>query len=67
MNNLEIHTGDSLTILPTLTPESIQCCVTSRELNRKAILIELNPDYAKMGKVRARTLQSQLLLNNAND
>lgn len=29
MSNLQILTGDSLTILPTLTAESIQCCVTS--------------------------------------
>jgi DNA modification methylase len=29
MNNLQILTGDSLTILPTLGAESIQCCVTS--------------------------------------
>jgi len=29
MSNLEILTGDSLTILPTLAAESIQCCVTS--------------------------------------
>lgn len=29
MNDLEILTGDSLTILPTLAAESVQCCVTS--------------------------------------
>jgi site-specific DNA-methyltransferase (cytosine-N4-specific) len=29
MSNLKILTGDSLIILPTLTEESIQCCVTS--------------------------------------
>ncbi len=29
MNNLQILTGDSLTVLPTLTAESVQCCVTS--------------------------------------
>jgi site-specific DNA-methyltransferase (cytosine-N4-specific) len=29
MNNLEILTGDSLTVLPTLEAESVQCCVTS--------------------------------------
>lgn len=29
MSNLQILTGDSLTILPTLAAESIQCCVTS--------------------------------------
>ena len=29
MSNLQILTGDSLTILPTLMPESVQCCVTS--------------------------------------
>jgi DNA modification methylase len=29
MNNLQILTGDSLTVLPTLAAESIQCCVTS--------------------------------------
>ncbi len=29
MNNLQILTGDSLTILPTLTADSVQCCVTS--------------------------------------
>lgn len=29
MNELQILTGDSLTILPTLTAESVQCCVTS--------------------------------------
>lgn len=29
MSNLKILTGDSLTVLPTLTAESIQCCVTS--------------------------------------
>ncbi len=29
MKNLQILTGDSLTILPTLEPESMQCCVTS--------------------------------------
>ena len=29
MSDLQILTGDSLAILPTLTPESIQCCVTS--------------------------------------
>lgn len=29
MNNLQILTGDSLAILPTLTAESVQCCVTS--------------------------------------
>ncbi len=29
MNNLQILTGDSLTILPTLGAESVQCCVTS--------------------------------------
>ena len=28
-NNLQIITGDSLTILPTLDAESVQCCVTS--------------------------------------
>ena len=28
-NDLQILTGDSLTILPTLAAESIQCCVTS--------------------------------------
>lgn len=29
MNNLQILTGDSLTILPTLAADSVQCCVTS--------------------------------------
>ena len=29
MSNLQILTGDSLTILPTLAADSIQCCVTS--------------------------------------
>ncbi len=29
MNNLQILTGDSLTILPMLAAESVQCCVTS--------------------------------------
>jgi site-specific DNA-methyltransferase (cytosine-N4-specific) len=29
MSNLQILTGDSLELLPTLTAESIQCCVTS--------------------------------------
>lgn len=29
MSNLQILTGDSLTILPTLAAESVQCCVTS--------------------------------------
>ena len=29
MNKLQILTGDSLGILPTLTKDSIQCCVTS--------------------------------------
>jgi len=29
MNNLQILTGDSLTVLPTLVAESVQCCVTS--------------------------------------
>jgi site-specific DNA-methyltransferase (cytosine-N4-specific) len=29
MNDLQILTGDSLTLLPTLTAESVQCCVTS--------------------------------------
>ena len=29
MNNLQILTGDSLTILPTMAAESVQCCVTS--------------------------------------
>ena len=29
MNNLQILTGDSLAILPTLAAESVQCCVTS--------------------------------------
>ncbi|MBX7222499.1 MAG: site-specific DNA-methyltransferase [Blastocatellia bacterium] len=29
MNDLQILTGDSLKILPTLTAESVQCCVTS--------------------------------------
>jgi DNA modification methylase len=29
MNNLQILTGDSLTVLPTLAAESVQCCVTS--------------------------------------
>lgn len=29
MNDLEILTGDSLTLLPTLGAESVQCCVTS--------------------------------------
>jgi site-specific DNA-methyltransferase (cytosine-N4-specific) len=29
MNNLQILTGDSFTILPTLPSESVQCCVTS--------------------------------------
>ena len=29
MNDLEILTGDCLTVLPTLTAESVQCCVTS--------------------------------------
>lgn len=29
MSKLQILTGDSLTILPTLTAESVQCCVTS--------------------------------------
>jgi len=29
MSNLQILTGDSLTILPTMAAESVQCCVTS--------------------------------------
>jgi len=29
MNNLQILTGDSLAILPTMAAESVQCCVTS--------------------------------------
>lgn len=29
MNNLQILTGDSLEILPTLAAESVQCCITS--------------------------------------
>lgn len=29
MNNLQILTGDSLAVLPTLATESVQCCVTS--------------------------------------
>jgi site-specific DNA-methyltransferase (cytosine-N4-specific) len=29
MNNLQILNGDSLTVLPTLAAESVQCCVTS--------------------------------------
>lgn len=29
MSNLQILTGDSLTVLPTLAAESVQCCVTS--------------------------------------
>ncbi len=29
MRNLQILTGDSLAILPTLNAESVQCCVTS--------------------------------------
>jgi len=29
MSNLQIFTGDSLIILPTLAAESVQCCVTS--------------------------------------
>lgn len=29
MNDLRILTGDSLTVLPTLAAESVQCCVTS--------------------------------------
>lgn len=29
MNNLQILTGDSLKVLPTLAADSIQCCVTS--------------------------------------
>lgn len=29
MNDLQILTGDSLTVLPTLAGESVQCCVTS--------------------------------------
>jgi site-specific DNA-methyltransferase (cytosine-N4-specific) len=29
MSDLRILTGDSLTVLPTLEAESIQCCVTS--------------------------------------
>jgi DNA modification methylase len=29
MNNVQILTGDSLTVLPTLAAESVQCCVTS--------------------------------------
>ncbi len=29
MSNLQILTGDSLAILPTLDAESVQCCVTS--------------------------------------
>ena len=29
MSNLQILTGDSLTLLPTLAAESVQCCVTS--------------------------------------
>ena len=29
MNDLQILTGDSLKILPTLQAESIQCCITS--------------------------------------
>jgi DNA modification methylase len=29
MSNLQVITGDSLTVLPTLIAESVQCCVTS--------------------------------------
>ncbi len=29
MSNLQILTGDSLSILPMLAAESVQCCVTS--------------------------------------
>lgn len=29
MNDLQILTGDNLAVLPTLTAESVQCCVTS--------------------------------------
>lgn len=29
MNDLQILTGDSLTLLPTLEAESVQCCITS--------------------------------------
>ncbi len=29
MSNLQILTGDSLAVLPTLAAESVQCCVTS--------------------------------------
>ena len=29
MSNLEILTGDSFKVLPTLEAESVQCCVTS--------------------------------------
>lgn len=29
MNKLQILTGDSLTVLPTLTADSVQCCITS--------------------------------------
>ena len=29
MDDLQILTGDSLTVLPTLAAESVQCCVTS--------------------------------------
>jgi len=29
MSNLQILTGDSLTVLPTIAAESVQCCVTS--------------------------------------
>jgi DNA modification methylase len=34
--------------------------IAANELNRKAILIELNPNYAEMSRVRALFIQPQL-------
>ena len=52
MNNLQILTGDSLAVLPTLAAESVQCCVTSppywglRDYEHPAqIGAELSPEF----------------------
>lgn len=41
---LKILVGDALEQLRSLPDESAQCCVTSRS----AVLIELNPEYARL-------------------
>ncbi|MBN2343264.1 MAG: site-specific DNA-methyltransferase [Deltaproteobacteria bacterium] len=52
MNNLQILTGDSLTVLPELEADSVQCCVTSppywglRDYDHPAqIGAELSPEH----------------------